>query len=74
LTTEKFSPISNLIALFLALFVVVTGFGVILPFFPLYAKELLFEFYFLGLPAGIAFQIGIMTSAFMFTRFLLAPA
>ncbi|MFX0123683.1 MAG: MFS transporter [Candidatus Hodarchaeota archaeon] len=72
--TKNFSPISNLIALCLASFVVVTGFGVILPFFPLYAKEILFEFYFLGFPIGIAFQIGIMTSAFMFTRFLLAPA
>ncbi|UCG00720.1 MAG: MFS transporter [Candidatus Heimdallarchaeota archaeon] len=72
--TKNFSPTSNLIALCLASFVVVTGFGVILPFFPLYAKEILFKFYFLGFPIGIAFQIGIMTSAFMFTRFLLAPA
>lgn len=71
---KKFSPTNNLIALCLASFVVVTGFGVILPFFPLYAKEVLFEFNFLGFPVGIAFQIGIMTSAFMFTRFLLAPA
>ncbi len=72
--SDKFSPSSNLIALCLASFVVVTGFGVILPFFPLYAKEILFKFSFLGLPIGIAFQIGIMTSAFMFTRFLLAPS
>lgn len=71
---EKFSPTNNLIALCLASFVVVTGFGVILPFFPLYASEMLFEFNFLGFPIGLAFQIGIMTSAFMFTRFLLAPA
>ncbi len=72
--SEKFNPTSNLIALCLASFVVVTGFGVILPFFPLYAKEILFSFSFLGIPVGIALQIGIMTSAFMFTRFLLAPA
>lgn len=72
--SEKFNPTSNLIALCLASFVVVTGFGVILPFFPLYAKEILFSFTFLGIPVGIALQIGIMTSAFMFTRFLLAPA
>jgi len=72
--SDKFSPSNNLIALCLASFVVVTGFGVILPFFPLYAKEILFNFSFLGLPIGIAFQIGIMTSAFMFTRFLLAPS
>ncbi|UCG89814.1 MAG: MFS transporter [Candidatus Heimdallarchaeota archaeon] len=72
--SEKSSPSRNLIALCLASFVVVTGFGVILPFFPLYAKEILFKFSFLGLPIGIAFQIGIMTSAFMFTRFLLAPS
>lgn len=72
--SEKFNPTSNLIALCLASFVVVTGFGVILPFFPLYAKEILFSFSFIGMSIGIAFQIGIMTSAFMFTRFLLAPA
>ncbi|MFX1284608.1 MAG: MFS transporter [Promethearchaeota archaeon] len=72
--SEKFNPLRNLIALCLASFVVVTGFGVILPFFPLYAKEILFKYDFLGLPIGIAFQIGIMTSAFMFTRFLLAPS
>jgi DHA1 family multidrug resistance protein-like MFS transporter len=74
--TTQFSPRGNLIALCLASFVVVTGFGVILPFLPLYAKEILVEFYIPGfpIPIGIAFQIGIMTSAFMLTRFLLAPA
>jgi DHA1 family multidrug resistance protein-like MFS transporter len=72
--TTQFSPTGNLLALCLASFVVVTGFGVVLPFLPLYAKEILIEFYILGFPIGIAFQIGIMTSAFMLTRFLLAPA
>jgi DHA1 family multidrug resistance protein-like MFS transporter len=72
--TKQFSPMGNLFALCLASFVVVTGFGVILPFLPLYAKEILVEFYILGFPIGLAFQIGIMTSAFMLTRFLLAPA
>ena len=71
---KTFSPTGNLIALCLASFVVVTGFGVIMPFFPLYAKELLSGFSFMGIPIGIAFQIGILTSAFMFTRFLLAPS
>ncbi|MFX0013346.1 MAG: MFS transporter [Promethearchaeota archaeon] len=73
-TSTEFNPTNNLIALCLASFVVVTGFGVILPFLPLYAKDILFTFNFLGIPIGIAFQIGIMTSAFMFTRFLLAPS
>ncbi|UCE14199.1 MAG: MFS transporter [Candidatus Heimdallarchaeota archaeon] len=75
ITNPEFNPTHNLIALCLASFVVVTGFGVVLPFFPLYAEEILFRFDFLGFfPIGIAFQIGIMTSAFMLTRFFLAPA
>lgn len=72
---SEFNPTYNLIALCLASFVVVTGFGVILPFFPLYADAILFTFDVLGFfSIGIAFQIGIMTSAFMLTRFFLAPA
>jgi len=71
---EDFNPTWNLITLCLASFTVVTGFGVILPFFPLYVNSMLSEIK-LGLfTVGIALQIGIMTSAFMFTRFLLAPA
>ncbi len=45
-----------------------------MPFFPLYADEILSEFTILNITVGIAFQIGLMTSAFMFMRFLLAPA
>ncbi len=70
---KEFSSTGNVFALCLASFVVVTGFGVIMPFFPLYAKEMLTN-HFLGIPLGIALQIGILTSAFMFMRFLLAPS
>lgn len=45
-----------------------------MPFFPLYADEILSEFAIFNITIGIAFQIGLMTSAFMFMRFLLAPA
>ncbi|MHA2495566.1 MAG: MFS transporter [Candidatus Hodarchaeales archaeon] len=69
-----FNPKRNLLTLCLASFTVVTGFGVIMPFFPLYASEILSDIQFFGFfDIGIALQIGIMTSAFMFTRFLLAP-
>ncbi len=71
---KEFSSTGNIFALCLASFVVVTGFGVIMPFFPLYAKEMLTDFLFLGISVGLAFQIGILTSAFMFMRFLLAPS
>lgn len=64
----------NLFALCLSSLTVCIGFGVIMPFFPLYADEILFEFSIFNIPIGIAFQIGVMTSAFMFMRFLLAPS
>ncbi|MFX0209568.1 MAG: MFS transporter [Candidatus Hodarchaeota archaeon] len=71
---KAFNPTWNLISLCLASFSVVTGFGVILPFFPLFASDLLSEIKINDFfTIGIALQIGIMTSAFMFTRFLLAP-
>ncbi len=71
---KTFNPTRNLITLCLASFSVVTGFGVILPFFPLFASDILTEIK-IGdfFTIGIALQIGIMTSAFMFSRFLLAP-
>ncbi|MFX0116677.1 MAG: MFS transporter [Candidatus Hodarchaeota archaeon] len=71
---REFSPSRNLFTLCLASFTVVTGFGVIMPFFPLYASEVLSEIKIGPIGLGIALQIGIMTSAFMFTRFLLAPS
>ncbi|MFX0116331.1 MAG: MFS transporter, partial [Candidatus Hodarchaeota archaeon] len=43
-------------------------------FFPLYATNVLSEIGLGFITIGIALQIGIMTSAFMFTRFLLAPS
>ncbi len=64
----------NLFALCLSSLTVCIGFGVIIPFFPLYADEILFEFSIFNIPVGIAFQIGVTTSAFMFMRFLLAPS
>ena len=45
-----------------------------MPFFPLYADEILSEFVIFNATIGIALQIGILTSSFMFMRFLLAPA
>ncbi|MFX0208192.1 MAG: MFS transporter [Candidatus Hodarchaeota archaeon] len=71
---ERFNARNNLIALCLSSFVITVGFGVIMPFLPLYASEILSEFSFIGITIGIAFQIGILTSAFMFMRFLLAPS
>ncbi|MFX1252760.1 MAG: MFS transporter [Promethearchaeota archaeon] len=68
-----FDSFRNLIALCLASLTVTLGFGVILPFFPLYASEILSEVTLGILIIGIALQIGIMVSAFTFTRFLLAP-
>ncbi|MFQ5980400.1 MAG: MFS transporter [Candidatus Heimdallarchaeota archaeon] len=72
--TKDFNPAHNLLTLCLASYTVVTGFGVIMPFFPLYASNVLSEIGFGFFTIGIALQIGIMTSAFMFTRFLLAPS
>lgn len=71
---EEFNPAHNLLTLCLASYTVVTGFGVIIPFFPLYASNVLSEIGLGFFTIGIALQIGIMTSAFMFTRFLLAPS
>ena len=65
---------NNLIALSLASISITVGFGVIIPFFPLYAGEILDPIKFLFFDMGIALQVGIFTSAFMFVRFLLAPA
>ncbi|MFX0094301.1 MAG: MFS transporter, partial [Candidatus Hodarchaeota archaeon] len=69
----EFRPTGNLLALCLASFTVTIGFGVILPFFPLYAREILSEINTGWFLIGIALQIGIMVSAFTFTRFFLAP-
>jgi MFS family permease len=65
---------NNLIALSLASISITVGFGVIIPFFPLYVEEILDPIKFLFFDIGIALQVGIFTSAFMLVRFLLAPA
>ena len=65
---------NNLIGLSLASISITVGFGVIIPFFPLYAEEILKPAKFFFLDIGIAFQVGILTSTFMLVRFLLAPA
>jgi DHA1 family multidrug resistance protein-like MFS transporter len=72
--SDNFNATNNLIALCLSSFVVTVGFGVIMPFLPLYASEILSEFSLIGITIGIALQIGVLTSAFMFMRFLLAPS
>jgi DHA1 family multidrug resistance protein-like MFS transporter len=72
--SESFNSKKNLFALCLSSFTVTLGFGVIMPFFPLYADEILSEFMIFNITIGIALQIGVLTSAFMFMRFLLAPA
>ncbi len=65
---------NNLIALSLASLSITVGFGVIIPFFPLYVEEILDPIKFLFFDIGIALQVGIFTSTFMLVRFLLAPA
>ena len=71
---DDFNPKKNLITLCLASFVVTTGFGVIIPFFPIYADDILHTFDLGFIVIGIALQIGILTSAFMFARFFFAPS
>ncbi|MFW9992314.1 MAG: MFS transporter [Candidatus Odinarchaeota archaeon] len=65
---------ASLFVLYLASFIVVTGFGVIIPFFPIYANDILFECDFWGFTLGIALQIGIITAASKVTEFFLSPA
>ncbi|MFW9997038.1 MAG: MFS transporter [Candidatus Odinarchaeota archaeon] len=70
----KFNPTMNLLALCMASYTVVTGFAVIMPFFPIFANDILSEINLLGFTVGIALQIGLITSSFMLTRFILAPS
>lgn len=71
---HQFNPTRNLITLCLASFIVNVGFGVIIPFFPIYADTVLKPINFFSFIVGVALQIGIMTSAFMVARFFLAPS
>ncbi|MFX0064792.1 MAG: MFS transporter [Candidatus Hermodarchaeota archaeon] len=72
--TQPFNPRWNLISLCLASFIIITGFSVIIPFFPIYANDILFEFNLLGVTIGIALQIGLITAASKLMQFFLAPA
>jgi len=65
---------SAIFALCLASFTVVLGFGVIIPFLPLYADALLTDIIVGPVIISIGLQVGVMASAFMFSRFILAPA
>ncbi len=73
------SPLKNsgktLSPLYLASFIIISGYSVIVPFLPLYANELLSEIL-IGnnIIIGIAFQIGIITAGNLLMKFLLSPA
>ncbi|MCY3414334.1 MAG: MFS transporter [Candidatus Heimdallarchaeota archaeon] len=65
---------SGLKALYLASFISVTGFSIIIPFFPLYLNDILNPIHFGWITLGIALQIGIITAASKFIQLLLNPA
>lgn len=46
----------------------------IIPFFPIFSNDLLFEFDLLGFTWGIGLQIGLITAASKIVQFFLAPA
>ncbi|MHA2224683.1 MAG: MFS transporter [Candidatus Hodarchaeales archaeon] len=71
---KDFNPRWNLISLCFASFIIITGFSVIIPFFPFYAESVLFEFDILGFTFGLALQIGIITAASKFMQIFLTPA
>lgn len=71
---DHFNPQRNLLILCTASFIVNVGFGVIIPFFPIYADTILFPINIISFIIGVALQIGILTSAFMVARFFLAPS
>ncbi|MFW9777704.1 MAG: MFS transporter [Candidatus Heimdallarchaeota archaeon] len=72
--SQNFNPRWNLISLYMASFIIVTGFSVIIPFFPIYANDILYEFDIVGLTIGIALQIGLITAASKFVQIFLTPA
>ncbi|MFX0112916.1 MAG: MFS transporter [Candidatus Hodarchaeota archaeon] len=72
-TDLSFNSSKSLFSLYLASFWVNLGFGIIMPFLPIYASRLSSDIE-LGLyTIGIGLQMGIITSAFMISRALLAP-
>ncbi|MFW9855632.1 MAG: MFS transporter [Candidatus Thorarchaeota archaeon] len=72
--SQDFNPKWNLISLYLASFIIVTGFSVIIPFFPIYANDVLYEFEVIGFIVGVALQIGLITAASKFVQIFLTPA
>ena len=71
---REFHPKRNLFSLCLASFIIIMGFSVIIPFFPIYANDILFEFDVIGFTVGIALQIGLITAASKFVQIFLTPA
>lgn len=71
---RNFNPKWNLISLCFASFIIISGFSVIIPFFPIYANDILYEFDVLGFIFGIALQIGLITAASKFVQIFLTPA
>jgi MFS transporter, DHA1 family, multidrug resistance protein len=64
----------NLGVICLANFIVITGFSIMSPFFPIYASNILNEVIVLGVKMGVASQIGILVAGYTFMLFLTAPA
>ncbi len=63
----------TLFGLMLSSFIINLGFGAILPFLPLYAKNFFTEWDWGFTTVGIVTQIGLLTSAMMLSRAFLAP-
>ncbi|MFX0094631.1 MAG: MFS transporter [Candidatus Hodarchaeota archaeon] len=60
-------------ALLLASTCINLAFGILLPFLPFYVDLIAKDINFLGLILSVGFQVGILTSAFMISRCILAP-
>ncbi len=76
MTTTPFeNSTRTLLSLYLASFIIISGYSVIVPFLPLYANELLNEIIIgANIVIGVAFQIGIITAGNLLMKFLLSPA
>jgi len=67
--------ISNLKVLYLASFIIVVGYSVILPFLPIYANNFLYELKISKyIVLGIGLQIGLIMAASKLVQFFLTPA
>ncbi|MFX1254094.1 MAG: MFS transporter [Promethearchaeota archaeon] len=69
----SFNKKMSIFALLLASTCINLAFGILLPFLPFYVKDIAKELNFLGIALDIGFQVGILTSAFMISRCILAP-